>query len=75
MTLGIVLPIVGIIILCGLKVVKPNEALVLTLFGKYYGTLKGAGFYFVNPFCTAVNPTMDLQWRHRQKKLQMMPPQ
>ena len=58
MTLGIVLPIVGIIILCGLKVVKPNEALVLTLFGKYYGTLKGAGFYFVNPFCTAVNPTM-----------------
>ena len=55
--LGIVLPIVGIIILCGLKVVKPNEALVLTLFGKYYGTLKGAGFYFVNPFCTAVNPT------------------
>ena len=55
--LGIVLPIAGIIILCGLKVVKPNEALVLTLFGKYYGTLKGAGFYFVNPFCTAVNPT------------------
>lgn len=55
--LGIVLPIAGIVILCGLKVVKPNEALVLTLFGKYYGTLKGAGFYFVNPFCTAVNPT------------------
>ncbi|MBO5995344.1 MAG: SPFH domain-containing protein, partial [Firmicutes bacterium] len=29
---------------------------VLTLFGKYYGTLKGDGFYFVNPFCTGVNP-------------------
>ncbi len=55
--LGVFLPIVGIVLLCGLKVVKPNEALVLTLFGKYYGTLKGAGFYFVNPFCTAVNPT------------------
>ncbi len=41
-----------------LEVVKPNEALVVTLFGKYYGTLKGAGFYFVNPFCTAVNPTV-----------------
>lgn len=40
----------------GLKVLKPNEALVLTLFGKYYGTLKGEGFYFVNPFVTAVNP-------------------
>lgn len=40
----------------GLKVLKPQEALVLTLFGKYTGTLKGDGFYFVNPFCTAVNP-------------------
>ena len=40
----------------GLKVLKPQEALVLTLFGKYIGTLKGDGFYFVNPFCTAVNP-------------------
>ena len=29
---------------------------MLTLFGKYIGTLKGEGFYFVNPFCTAVNP-------------------
>lgn len=40
----------------GLKVLKPQEALVLTLFGKYIGTIKGDGFYFVNPFCTAVNP-------------------
>ena len=44
------------ILFCGLKVLKPQEALVLTLFGKYIGTLKEAGFYFVNPFCTAVNP-------------------
>ncbi len=42
--------------LCGLKVLKPQEALVLTLFGKYIGTLRGEGFYFVNPFCTSVNP-------------------
>ena len=40
----------------GLKVLKPQEALVLTLFGKYYGTLKDDGFYFVNPFCVGVNP-------------------
>ena len=46
----------GWILLIGLKVLKPQEALVLTLFGKYIGTLKGEGFYFVNPFCTAVNP-------------------
>lgn len=43
----------------GLKVVKPQEALVLTLFGDYYGTLIGPGFYFVNPFCTAVNPAAE----------------
>ena len=46
----------GWILLCGLKVLKPQEALVLTLFGIYVGTLKGEGFYWVNPFCTAVNP-------------------
>lgn len=46
----------GWIPLCGLKVLKPQEALVLTLFGKYVGTLKNEGFYYVNPFCTAVNP-------------------
>ncbi len=40
----------------GLKVLKPQEALVLTLFGRYIGTLKEPGFYFVNPFCSAVNP-------------------
>jgi len=42
--------------LCGLKVLKPQEALVLTLFGNYIGTLKEDGFYFVNPFCSSVNP-------------------
>ena len=42
----------GWIFLCGLKVLKPQEALVLTLFGKYVGTLKGEGFYYVNPFCS-----------------------
>lgn len=58
-----VLLIISIIVLCitwllwpGLKVLKPQEALVLTLFGKYIGTLKEPGFYFVNPFCSAVNP-------------------
>ena len=48
--------IVGPVFFAGLRILKPNEALVLTLFGKYYGTLKGAGFYFVNPFCVSVNP-------------------
>ena len=46
----------GWIFLLGLKVLKPNEALVITFFGKYVGTLKGDGFFYVNPFCTAFNP-------------------
>jgi regulator of protease activity HflC (stomatin/prohibitin superfamily) len=54
--IGIVLLVFGWIPLCGLRVLKPQEALVLTLFGKYVGTLKGDGFYFVNPFCGSVNP-------------------
>ena len=42
--------------LLGLRVLKPQEALVLTLFGRYIGTIKGEGFYAVNPFCSSVNP-------------------
>jgi regulator of protease activity HflC (stomatin/prohibitin superfamily) len=53
---GLFLCIVSPIWYAGLKVLNPNEALVLTLFGRYYGTLKGAGFFFVNPFVTATNP-------------------
>ena len=54
--LSCLLFIVDCFLLPGLKVLKPQEALVLTLFGKYIGTLKGEGFYFVNPFCTSLNP-------------------
>ena len=54
--LCVILLSLGWIPLCGLRVLKPQEALVLTLFGDYIGTLKGQGFYWVNPFCTAVNP-------------------
>lgn len=53
---GLVIMVVGWIPLLGLKVLKPQEALVLTLFGKYVGTIKGDGFYWVNPFCTSFNP-------------------
>lgn len=62
-TLGAVLFAVSMVILCigwiplvGLRVLKPQEALALTLFGKYVGTIKGEGFYAINPFCVAINP-------------------
>jgi len=38
--------------LAGLTVVNPNEASVVTLFGVYKGTLKRAGFWWVNPLTT-----------------------
>ena len=63
---GLPLLVAGIIWLCigwipflGLKVVGPQEAIVLTLFGKYVGSIKEAGFYQVNPFCVSVNPAAE----------------
>ncbi|MDL2254170.1 SPFH domain-containing protein [Ruminococcaceae bacterium OttesenSCG-928-I18] len=50
---------VGPLLYAGIKVLKPNEAMVLTLFGKYVGTLRGAGIYFVNPFCVAVGTPVE----------------
>lgn len=54
--ISVIVFIVGMILLPGLKILKPREALVLTLFGNYYGTLEGPGYFFVNPFATAINP-------------------
>ena len=54
--ISIILFVGDFFLMPGLKVLKPQEALVLTLFGDYIGTLKGEGFYFVNPFCTSINP-------------------
>ena len=56
LAVGLVWIFIGWIPFLGLRILKPQEALVLTLFGKYIGTIKGAGFYAVNPFCSAVNP-------------------
>ena len=56
LVVGILWLSVGAIPFRGLKLLNPGEALVLTLFGEYVGTLKGDGYYWVNPFCSAVNP-------------------
>ncbi len=60
---GTILLIIGILGICfgwipmlGLRVLKPQEALVITLFGKYVGTIKGEGFYAVHPFSSSFNP-------------------
>ncbi|WP_287714929.1 SPFH domain-containing protein [Blautia sp.] len=57
-TAAILILCAACVALAGLKVINPNEALVLALFGKYYGTLNENGFYWVNPFVTGINPTV-----------------
>ncbi len=56
---GLVLVLICTVCFAGLKVLDPNAALVLTLFGKYNGTLKKDGFWFVNPFSAAIAPVRD----------------
>jgi regulator of protease activity HflC (stomatin/prohibitin superfamily) len=48
--LGMVVFILAAFVFGGFTVVQPNEAKVLTLFGKYSGTVKEGGFWWVNPF-------------------------
>lgn len=59
----IIVAVIGVVIVsicfAGLKTVRPNEALVLTLFGKYHGTICESGFYFVNPFCESNSPVYE----------------
>jgi regulator of protease activity HflC (stomatin/prohibitin superfamily) len=47
---AIVLLIAAIIVSCGFLILTPNEAGVIVLFGRYLGTIKRNGFFFVNPF-------------------------
>ncbi len=47
---GFILFALGLLILIGLFVVQPNEARVLTLFGRYAGSVRGDGLWWVNPF-------------------------
>ena len=47
---SVVLLIVSIICLCGFLMLEPNEARVITWFGKYAGTFTQTGYYWINPF-------------------------
>jgi len=42
----------GILLVPGFIMVQPNNSRVLLLFGKYIGSVKKNGFYWVNPFYT-----------------------
>ena len=47
---GVLLMVVSIVCIIGLTIINPNESVVCVLFGKYKGTIKENGFYWVNPF-------------------------
>ncbi len=47
--LGVLLGIVLLVGLAGFIIVQPNNAMVLTLFGRYVGTQRENGWYFINP--------------------------
>lgn len=46
---GAIVSFVGLVVLIGLTVVNPNEAVVTTFFGDYMGTMKQNGLRWVNP--------------------------
>ena len=69
---GALLAVLLVIGLNGFKVLAPNEAAVLTFFGKYYGTLKRDGFYYVNPLCATVNPAAGMGMLRKKISLKAM---
>lgn len=69
---GFVLLIAGFIMMSGFKLLQPNEAYVLTLFGKYYGTMRKEGFFWVNPFCSSVNPARGMSGIAKKLSLKAM---
>ena len=56
--LSCILFIAAITASCGFSMLEPNEAKVMTFFGKYVGTFRKNGFYWINPFMSAKNVSL-----------------
>ena len=54
----VILFTVAIIFSCGFTMLEPNEAKVLTFFGRYVGTFRKTGFFWINPFMTCKNVSL-----------------
>ncbi|MBO9684056.1 MAG: SPFH domain-containing protein, partial [Flavisolibacter sp.] len=52
---AVLLLITGLFLMKGLMIIQPNHSRVLNLFGKYVGSVKDNGWFFVNPFYTTEN--------------------
>lgn len=53
--IGVIIDLAILFMLNGFCILKPQEAVVYTLFGDYIGTLKREGFYWVNPFASSLS--------------------
>lgn len=56
--LSALLFITAIVASCGFSMLEPNEAKVLTFFGRYVGTFRQNGYYWLNPFMSAKNVSL-----------------
>lgn len=52
-TMGVILLLLSLVLLSGLQIVHPNQAKVLTFFGRYLGSIREAGFWMTAPFITS----------------------
>jgi regulator of protease activity HflC (stomatin/prohibitin superfamily) len=58
---GAIFAAISLFLMKGMIIIQPNHSRVLNLFGKYVGTAKENGWYFVNPFYTTHNISLRAQ--------------
>jgi regulator of protease activity HflC (stomatin/prohibitin superfamily) len=58
---AVLLLIIALFLMKGLIIIQPNHSRVLNLFGKYVGTVKENGWFFINPFYTTENISLRSQ--------------
>jgi regulator of protease activity HflC (stomatin/prohibitin superfamily) len=63
---GIALIVVAALLSPGLVAVQPNESSVVILFGRYVGTLRDSGLWWVNPFTVLDRETVSIRVRNFQ---------
>ena len=65
---GVALIVAVLLLAPGFVVVAPNESCVLILFGRYIGTLREPGLWWVNPFTVLARETISLRVRNFQSE-------
>jgi regulator of protease activity HflC (stomatin/prohibitin superfamily) len=61
MVAAIVCIVVAIFLIKGLMIIYPNHSRVLNFFGRYVGSVKDNGLFFINPFYTSYKISLRAQ--------------